>query len=107
MTIKDYLGVFLNTFEKMVQATEWPEEQWAAVLIPCLIKHLQQAVDTLPTSNLTNYKKVNEIIQTLNLSPEVYWRWLSEIKFRPGIIPVSCAKSYKWPAYDSCDQWYM
>lgn len=64
---------FLNTFECTPTATGWAQDQWAAVLIPCLIGPAQQAVDTLSPTNLTDYARVRAaILQTLNLSPKAY-----------------------------------
>lgn len=58
----------------------WPECQWSAVLIPCLIGLAQQAMDTLPMQDLTDYKKVRvAILQMLKLSSETYWCRFREI----------------------------
>lgn len=79
----------LNMFEHTVEASSWPEAQWAAVLIPCLVGSAQQAVDTLPAAEVSDYKKVQDtILQTLNLSLEVYMRWLQEMSglgYRPHL----------------------
>lgn len=70
MTKADDPEAFINAFERTASAAGWPEFQWAMVLISCLIGAAQQAVDTLPTKDLGDYKKVSEaILQTLNLSP--------------------------------------
>lgn len=66
----------------------WPEAQWVAVLISCLVALAQQAVDTLPMGDMFNYKKVQvAILQTLNLSLEVYCCQLRESEFRPDYHP--------------------
>lgn len=52
------------------------------MLIPCLIRPTQQAVDTLLAADLADYFKVKAIIlQTLNISSEAYCCHLQEIQF--------------------------
>lgn len=50
--------VFLNVFEMMATSARWPEAQWAAELIPCMVRPAQQAVDTLIAWEVTDYQKV-------------------------------------------------
>lgn len=57
MMPEDDLEAFLNTFESTATAAGWAHHQWAAVLIPCLIGPAQQAMDTLPPANLTEYAR--------------------------------------------------
>lgn len=94
---------FLNAFEWTATAAGWPEMQWAAVLTPCPISPAQQVVDNLPTCDLGDYKSVRAAIhQTLNLSPEVYHRWLREIKVGPDYITrASLGSASKLPAYEA------
>lgn len=88
MTWDDDPEAFLYAFEWTATAAGWPEAQWAVVLIPCLIGLAQQAVDTLATADLRNYRKVRDtILQTLNLSPEAYRRKLHKIEFGPDYHP--------------------
>lgn len=47
MTLVDDPEAFLNAFEHAVTAAGWPEDQWAAVLVSCLIGPTQQTVDIL------------------------------------------------------------
>lgn len=69
--------LILNVFERTATAASWPEAQWTPVLIPCLIRLAQQAMDTLLTADLGGYGKVRDaILQTLNLSLEAYRRRL-------------------------------
>lgn len=69
MTKEDDIEAYINAFEST--AAGWAKSQWAAVLIPCLIGPAQQAVDTLPTQDLGDYKYVREaILQTLKLNLE-------------------------------------
>lgn len=35
-----------------INAFEWPESQWATVLVPCLIGLAQQAMETLPLQEI-------------------------------------------------------
>lgn len=73
MTPTDDPKAYLNAFECMATLAGWAQAQWAAVLIPCLIEPAQQAVDTLPATDLNDYPKVRAaILQMLNLSPEAY-----------------------------------
>lgn len=69
------------------------------VLIPCLIGPAQQAIDTLLTQDLGNYKKVQEaILQTLNLSPKGYRQCLREIEFGPDYL-ARLSSAPNWPTY--------
>lgn len=79
----------INAVERTTDtATGGTEAQWAAVLILCLIRPAQQAIDTLRTTNLGNCCKVwDAILQILNLSPEAYPRRLREIEFSPDYHP--------------------
>lgn len=86
MTKDDDPEAFLNAFERMATVARWPETQWAVMLIPCLIGPAEQAMDTLPTPDLGDYKK-DAILQTLNLTPEAYRRCLCEIEFGPDYHP--------------------
>lgn len=36
------MTLFLNVFERTASVARWPEDQWAPVLIPCLIGPVQQ-----------------------------------------------------------------
>lgn len=88
MTPVDDPEAYLNAFERMATAARWAQTQWAIVLIPCLIGPAQQAVDTLPASDLNDSPKMNAtILQMLNLSPKVYRRRLCEIDFGPDFQP--------------------
>lgn len=61
---------FINTFEWTAVTASWSSSQWSAIVIPCLIGPAQQAFDTLPLQDLTDYKKVKiAILQTFNLNP--------------------------------------
>lgn len=75
MTSADDSEAFLNSFEHIMTAAGWPKGQWVAVLIPCLVGTAQQAIDTLPTGDVADYWKAQDVSrQTLNLSAEAY-RW--------------------------------
>lgn len=64
---------FLNLFEHSAWAAWHLEDQWTAILIPCLVGPDKQAADMLVPKEVTNYVKMHDaILQTLNLSPESY-----------------------------------
>lgn len=50
MTVQDVVEVYL-AFKQLAKAVEWPEDQWVAILIPCLVQSTQQAVDTIPAED--------------------------------------------------------
>lgn len=58
MTSEDKSEMFLNLFEKSVWAAGWPEDHWAALLFPSLVRLAQQVVDTLTPEEVTKYGKV-------------------------------------------------
>lgn len=89
MTTEDDPETFLNSFECSAWAAGWPEKnQWAAILIQCLVSSAQQAVDTLAPEEVTNYGQVHDaIFQTLNLSPEAYRQHLRVVAIGPGYHP--------------------
>lgn len=75
--------VFLNAFERMTTVACWAQDQWALMLIQCLIGLAQEAVDILSAANLIDYDKVKTtILQTLNISSEAYRQSLREINLR-------------------------
>ncbi|XP_042300198.1 zinc finger and SCAN domain-containing protein 9-like, partial [Sceloporus undulatus] len=85
---QDDVEAFLNTFERVASAAQWPREQWALILTPCLTGPAQEAVDTMSVEDAKDYQKVKEtILQTLNISEETYRRRLRELKWKPGIHP--------------------
>lgn len=45
MTPPDDLEAFIHAVEHTAVATDWPKRYWVAVLLPCLIGPVQQAVD--------------------------------------------------------------
>lgn len=53
--------VFLNSFKRMVTTVGMLKDQWAAVLIPCLVDLAQQAVDTVSAGE-SDYWKVHVAI---------------------------------------------
>lgn len=53
---------YLNSFKHTAEVAGWPEAQWMAMLIPCLVDLAQQAVDKLPASDVADYKKVKDTI---------------------------------------------
>lgn len=75
MITEDDPEAYLSSFERTAQAVNWPESQWVAVLIPCLVGPAQQAVHTLPDMKVTDYKRVRVAI-LLTFSPETYRRQL-------------------------------
>lgn len=76
----DDLEAFLNAFAS--EAASLSEMQWMAVLIPCLVGSAAQAMNMLPAGEVMDYKTVwAAILNTLNLSPEAYWRWLRDLEF--------------------------
>lgn len=84
MTKDDDSEAFINTFEQNAIVADWPATSWVAILIPCLIGPSQQAVDILPLQDFRDYKKVRAaVLQTLNLNPKAYCRWLRETEFGP------------------------
>lgn len=67
----------------------WLESQWAAILIPSLVRLTQQVVDTLAAEEVKDYGRVMEVIlQMLNLNPEDYPRQLREVAFGPDYHPL-------------------
>lgn len=63
---RKWFTAFLNFFERTATVAGWAKSEWAALLVPWLIGLAQQAVDTLPASDLGNYQKVQvAILQTL------------------------------------------
>lgn len=87
ITLEDNPEAYLNAFECTATMARWVEAQWAALLIPSY-QTMRQAVNTLPISDLNNYQKLcGAILQSLNMSPEVYQRRLREIKFGPDYHP--------------------
>lgn len=69
MAADDNSQVYLNTFEWSAKAARWPKDQWAM----CLVGEAQQTIDIIPAEDVAHYTKVREaILQTLNLSSEVY-----------------------------------
>lgn len=97
MTPVDDPEVYLNIFEHMATAAGWAPQQWAMVLIPCLVRPACQVVDTLPAVDLNNYAKVRAAtLQTLDLSPEAYHRSTSGQAITHGLLanrygPQACA----------------
>lgn len=81
MTTDDDPEAFLNAYEWSVWMAGWAENQWAFILIPCLVGSAQQVIDTMPVENVGNYKVKEAILQTLNLSLEAYHWQLQEIRF--------------------------
>lgn len=82
MMTLSHFGKFLNGL------LGWHEMQWVAILMPCLVGPAQQAVKTLAAEEVLDYGKVKEaIFQTLNLSPEAFWRRLTAVVFSPGYHP--------------------
>lgn len=80
MTTDDDQEAFSNTLERSARAASWPEEQWAAILIPCLVGPAQQVVDTIPPKDVMDYGKMRDaILQMFNLSPKAYHRHLHEV----------------------------
>lgn len=70
------------------QQQQMVQSQWMMVHMSHLIGPTQQAVDTLPASDLNNYVKVRvAILHTLNLSHKAYRRWLRKIEFGPDYYP--------------------
>lgn len=88
MTSADDPEALVYAFERTTSVARWPEDQWMAVLILCLIGLAQQAIDTLPPGDLADYEKVQPaILQTLNRSPKAYLRCLRQREFRPDYHP--------------------
>ncbi|XP_042300045.1 uncharacterized protein LOC121917995, partial [Sceloporus undulatus] len=85
---QDDVEAFLNTFERVAAAAQWPREQWALILTPCLTGPAQEAVDTLSPEDAQDYAKVKAtILQTLNISEDTYRLRLRELKWRSGMHP--------------------
>lgn len=81
VTLDDDPEAYLNALKQTAVVAGWPEAQWAA--LPA-----QQAVNTLPAGDLTDYKKVRvAILQTFNFSPEADRRCFCEIEFGPDYHP--------------------
>lgn len=73
-------------FEHSTREDGWPEKQWAAILFPCLVGPAQQAVETIPLEDVTDYGKVRDHPPDLESKPQgipeaatgsVLQRWLS------------------------------
>lgn len=62
MTPADDPEAYLNAFEQTATITSWPEELWAASLIPCLMGPAQQVVDMLPAIEVGGYPPEFEAI---------------------------------------------
>lgn len=45
---------YLNAFDRSDEAAGWPKNQWAALLIPCLLRLGQQDAYTIPAEEMTN-----------------------------------------------------
>ncbi|XP_042300689.1 uncharacterized protein LOC121918765 [Sceloporus undulatus] len=83
---QDDVEAFLNTFERVATAAQWPQEQWALILTPCLTGSAQEAVDTMSSEEAKDYQKVKEtILQTLNISEETYRLRLRDLQWKPGL----------------------
>lgn len=64
---------FLNAFDCSARELGSAESQLASISIPYLVGPAQQVVDTIPIQDTRYYSKLKEaILQTLNLSEEVY-----------------------------------
>lgn len=49
---------FFKSFQHIATVAGWLEDQWAALLIPCLVGLTQQAIDILPAGDVVDYRKV-------------------------------------------------
>lgn len=59
-------------------------------------------MDSLPLQDLSDYPKVNKaVLQTLNLNPEAYRKWLREIEFGADYQPRLIAQRIK----NACLKW--
>ncbi|XP_054831586.1 zinc finger protein with KRAB and SCAN domains 1-like isoform X2 [Eublepharis macularius] len=54
--------VFLDSFEQVAQACQWPREEWAARLLPALSGEAQQAFSSLEARDKKDYGKVKAAI---------------------------------------------
>ncbi|XP_042300278.1 zinc finger protein 24-like [Sceloporus undulatus] len=85
---QDDVEAFLNTFERVAMAAQWPQEEWALILTPCLTGPAQEAVDTMALEDAWDYDKVKAtILQTLNISEETYRMRLRDLHWKVGMHP--------------------
>lgn len=62
MTAKDDPEVFLKSLECSSWVAGWPEDQWVAILIPCLMGLAQLAVDTVAPEEVMNNSEIQDAI---------------------------------------------
>ncbi|XP_051519827.1 uncharacterized protein LOC127421099 [Myxocyprinus asiaticus] len=104
MGAQDEPEAFLELFECMAQALEWPRVQWAVHLLPLLTGEAQLAAQQLLVDNLLRYPELKKaILQQVGHSPEEHRRWfrtltLSEVGHPFAFVQQLC---------DTCQWWVL
>lgn len=74
MTPGDDPGAFLDTFKRVAEAAQWPQECWATKLTPCLMGEAQAAYRALKSAEVLDFTLVKKAI--------LYHLWVTEETYR-------------------------
>ncbi|XP_061582743.1 zinc finger protein 213-like [Cololabis saira] len=92
MTEADDPLAFLDTFEAVAEACDWPGAEWAVRLLPLLSGEAQMAALALPAAARATYGQVRRaVMDRLGRSPEDYRRRFRELKLGPTDRPYTFA----------------
>ncbi|XP_015278075.1 PREDICTED: zinc finger protein 90-like [Gekko japonicus] len=74
LTPQDDIEVYLDTFERVAEACQWPREEWVTRLAPALNGSIERITSALGAYNVKDYETLKEaILKTYNITAET-WR---------------------------------
>ncbi|XP_061838526.1 zinc finger protein 213-like isoform X2 [Nerophis lumbriciformis] len=85
--------VFLDLFEAMATACEWPETEWGVKLLPLLAGKAQRAAHSLPAEVRVHFPKLRRaILDRVGSHPEDHRRRFRAMRLGPEDRPIALAQ---------------
>ncbi|XP_067260366.1 uncharacterized protein [Chanodichthys erythropterus] len=96
--------VFLDLFERSVEACKWPRDQWSMRLVLLLSGEAQVAAQQLPIPNLLVYEDLRQaIVQRVGRTPEQHRQRFRSLDQGESGRPFTLAQQLR----DSCRKWLL
>ncbi|XP_051989667.1 zinc finger protein 445-like [Xyrauchen texanus] len=100
----DDTEAFIDLFERTAEIWGWPQDQWAARLVPLLSGEAQLAAQQLPASSLLAYPDLRKaILQRVGRSPEESRQLFRALKLDKSDRPFAFAQRLR----DACRRWLL
>ncbi|XP_060107581.1 torsin-4A isoform X1 [Heteronotia binoei] len=102
LTQQDDIEAYLDTFEHVAEACQWPREEWVTRLAPALNGNIQRITSALGACDVKDYETLKEaILKTYNITAETWHQRFRQFCYPEAKSPLEVCAQLR----ELCFQW--